>query len=121
MSFFSTTWCTPRTASSWFEPSGPTSRMPPARCSKMSKVREVCRHIRSKNAGPFWVTIDLFFRNEEVYRLYGTDPSLVKRLPVDALRMIKISFPRAKPQGWMGERDMHAGQHYARLLDVEIG
>jgi len=102
----------------------------------MSKVGEVCRHIRSKNAGPFWVTIDLFFRNEELYRryrdtlalgpevierLYGTDPDLVKRLPVDALRMVKISFPRAKPQGWMGERDMHAGQHYARLLDVEIG
>jgi hypothetical protein len=35
--------------------------------------------------------------------------------------MLKISFPRKKPQGWMGERDMHAGQHYARLLDVEIG
>ena len=102
----------------------------------MSKVGEVCRHIRSKNAGPFWVTIDLFFRNEELYRryrdtpalgpevierLYGTDPDQVKRLPVDALRMVKISFPRAKPQGWMGERDMHAGQHYARLLDVEIG
>jgi hypothetical protein len=102
----------------------------------MSKVREVCRHIRSKNAGPFWVTIDLFFRNEElsrryrdtpalgpevIERLYGTDSGLVKRLPVDALRMVKISFPRGKPQGWMGERDMHAGQHYARLLDVEIG
>jgi len=102
----------------------------------MSKVGEVCRHIRSKNAGPFWVTIDLFFRNEELYRryrdtpalgpevierLYGTDPSLVKRLPVDALLMVKISFPRGKPQGWMGERDMHAGQHYARLLDIEIG
>jgi Domain of unknown function (DUF4387) len=40
---------------------------------------------------------------------------------VDTLRVIKISFPRAKPQGWMGERDMHAGQYYARLLDVDIG
>jgi len=85
---------------------------------------------------PFWVTIDLFFPQrgtlpplpryaalgpEVIERLYGTDPGLVKRLPVDALRMVKISFRRAKPQGWMGERDMHAGQHYARLLDVEIG
>ena len=102
----------------------------------MSTVAEVCRHVRSKNAGPFWVTIDLFFRDEELYRrfrdaptlgselferLYGADANLVKRLPVDNLRVLKISFPRAKPQGWMGERDMHAGQHYARLLDVEIG
>jgi hypothetical protein len=102
----------------------------------MSKVGEVCRHVRSKNAGPFWITVDLFFRNEELFRryrdtpalgpelferLYGTDPSLVRRLPVDNLRMVKISFPRLKPQGWMQERDMHAGQQYARLLDVEIG
>jgi hypothetical protein len=102
----------------------------------MPKVSDVCRHVRSKNAGPFWVTVDLFFRDEELFRryrdapalgpelfgrLYGTDPDLVKRLPVDTLRVLKISFPRAKPQGWMGERDMHAGQHYARLLDVDIG
>jgi hypothetical protein len=102
----------------------------------MPKVSDVCRHVRSKNAGPFWVTVDLFFRDEELFRryrdapalgpelferLYGTDPGLVKRLPVDTLRVIKFSFPRAKPQGWMGERDMHAGQHYARLLDVDIG
>jgi len=102
----------------------------------MAKLAEVCRHIRSKNAGPFWVTIDLFFASEALFRryrdtpvlgpelferLYGTDPSLVKRLPVEKLRMIKISYPRPHPQGWMGERDMHAGQQYARLLDVEVG
>jgi Domain of unknown function (DUF4387) len=102
----------------------------------MARVAEVCRHVRSKNAGPFWVTVDFFFRNEELFcryrdapalapeafaRLYDTDPKLIKRLHVDNLHMIKISFPRAKPQGWMGERDMHAGQHYARLLDVELG
>lgn len=102
----------------------------------MSRLSEVCRHVRSKNAGPFWITIDLFFRNEELFRryrdapalggelferLYGADPKHVKRLPVDNLRVIKISFPRTRPQGWMGERDMHGGQHYARLLDIEIG
>ena len=102
----------------------------------MSKLGEVCRHVRSKNAGPFWVTVDLFFRSDEIFRryrdsptlgaelferLYGADPKLVKRLPVDNLHVIKISFPRARPQGWMGERDMHGGQQYARLLDIEIG
>jgi hypothetical protein len=35
--------------------------------------------------------------------------------------MIKISYPRPHPQGWRGERDMHGGQQFARLLDVEIG
>jgi|SRR5579859_1490906 len=101
----------------------------------MPKLKEICRHVRSKNAGPFWVTVDLFFEGEETYRRYrdsprlgtdlfakafGTDPTQVKRIPVDSLRMIKISYPRTKPQGWDGERDMHSGQQYARLLDVEI-
>jgi hypothetical protein len=91
--------------------------------------------VRSKNAGPFWVTVDLFFNGEDSYRqyrdtptlngelfnkLYGTDPSSVKRIPVDSLRMIKISYARPKPQGWKGERDMHAGQQFARLLDIEL-
>lgn len=101
----------------------------------MPKIAEICRHVRSKNAGPFWVTVDLFFADEEQYRryrdapelgpelferLYGTDAKLVKRLPVDSLRMIKISYPRPQPQGWMQERDMHAGQQFARLLEVDV-
>jgi hypothetical protein len=102
----------------------------------MSNIGEVCRHVRSKNAGPFWITVDLFFDGEDSFaryrdsaalgpelfqRLFGADPALVKRLPVDSLHMIKISYPRPGPQGWGGERDMHGGQQFARLLDVDIG
>ncbi len=102
----------------------------------MPKISEVCRHIRSKNAGPFWVTVDLFFLDEQSYaqyhaspalspqlfqRLFGADPALVKYVPVPTLKMVKISYPRTNPQGWMGERDMHAGQQFARLLDVNLG
>ena len=101
----------------------------------MPKLGDICRHVRSKNAGPFWVTVDLFFGSEETYkryrdtpslgpdvfaRLFGTDPDHVKRIPVDNLHVIKISYPRPNPQGWMQERDMHAGQQFARLLDLEI-
>ena len=102
----------------------------------MAKVRDVCRHVRSKNAGPFWVTIDLFFDGPETFRrysqcealgpelfkaLYGADPTLVKRMPVESLSMVKISYPRVSPQGGIVERDMHCGQQFVRLLDVEIG
>jgi hypothetical protein len=102
----------------------------------MSKIGEVCRQVRSKNAGPFWVTIDFFFDGEEKFRQYrdapalgpelferqfGTNPNLVKRVPVDRLHMIKISYPRPNPQGWIRERDMHAGQQFARLLEIDIG
>lgn len=102
----------------------------------MPRLRDVCRHIRSKNAGPFWITVDLFFRDDDAYRsykndpnigagtfarLYGADESLIKVIQVDSLRVIKVSYPRPKPQGWRGERDMHAGQQYVSLLDVELG
>ena len=101
----------------------------------MAKIRDVCAHVRSKNAGPFWITVDFFFASDEDYRryrdsptlgpalfarLYQADPQLVKRFAVDSLCIIKISFARPHPQGWMHERDMHAGQQYVRLLDVVL-
>lgn len=102
----------------------------------MPKVRDVCRHLRSKQAGPYWVTFDIFFDGADNFRryhdspalspelfarLYGTDPAMVKRIPVPDLEVLKISYPRATPQGGMVERDMHSGQQYVRLLDVELG
>jgi hypothetical protein len=101
----------------------------------MAKVRDVCRHVRSKNAGAFWVTIDLFFDGQDNYQrysqsealapaaiasLYDTDPARVKRMPVESLAMVKISYPRPSPQGGIVERDMHSGQQFVRLLGVEL-
>ncbi len=101
----------------------------------MPKLRDVCRHIRSKNAGPFWVTVDLFFNDAEAYARYSKDPNLsptlieslfgtsandVKIFHLDTLHAVKISYPRIHPQGWRGERDMHSGQQCYRLFDVKI-
>ncbi len=101
----------------------------------MLTVSDVCRHVRSKNAGPFWVTIDLFFDGTDNYlkycdsealqaqaiaSLYGADPALVKRASVDSLNVLKISYPRVTPQGGVVERDMHSGQQFVRLLDVVL-
>lgn len=101
----------------------------------MPTVNDVCHLVRSKNAGPFWVTIDLFFDGPETFqryagsqalgastfaRLFGADPALVKRFPVERLHMVKVSYPRSSPQGGMVERDLHCGQQYVRLLDVEL-
>lgn len=101
----------------------------------MPKLKDVCRHVRSKNAGPYWVTFDLFFDgpgNFQTYhdhpalgpdlfhRLFGADPSLVRHYPVPSLNMVKISHARTSPQGGVVERDMHCGQQFVRLLDVEL-
>ncbi|MDR6530208.1 hypothetical protein J2800_000944 [Caulobacter rhizosphaerae] len=101
----------------------------------MTTVRDVCRHVRSKNAGPYWVTFDLFFDGAESFalyqdspalgpqafeRLFGADPALVRRYPVPDLNVVKISYARTAPQGGMVERDMHCGQQFVRLLDVKL-
>jgi len=101
----------------------------------MARLRDVCRYVRSKNAGPFWITLDLFFDGEENYarfrdapalspeavaRIYGVDPGEVRRYLVDSLQVLKLSYPRGAPQGGARERDMHGGQQYVRLLDVEL-
>jgi hypothetical protein len=102
----------------------------------MAKVREVCSSVRSKNAGPYWVTIDMVFRDDAAFETYAHSPELgrgafarlyevpedqCKLFLVPSLRVLKVSFPRRHPQGGMVERDMHAGQQYVRLLDLELG
>ena len=101
----------------------------------MPKLSEVCSHVRSKNAGPFWITLDLSFPDKTSFdryahapqlqpaaigALYGVDAAMVKHFPVADLAVLKISYPRRKPQGGAMERDMHGGQQYVRLLDVEL-
>ena len=101
----------------------------------MPKLKDVARHVRSKNAGPFWITIDIFFRSDDDFRryasssalgskavgaLYGIPVHLLKRFEVPELLVVKLSYPREKPQGGAFERDMHGGQQYVRLLDVEV-
>jgi hypothetical protein len=101
----------------------------------MPRLSEVCRHVRSKNAGPFWITVDLFFKDaahydrwaasralqpDAVARLFDVAASHVKRFEVPQLQVLKLSYPRPVPQGGVHERDMHGGQQYVRLLDVEL-
>jgi hypothetical protein len=102
----------------------------------MPKVKEVCRHVRSKVAGPFWVTIDLMFDSQENYDRYAQSPALsaesiaaiyqvvpetISLYPIPQLRVLKISYPRRSPQGSIEERDLHSGQQYTYLLNVELG
>lgn len=91
--------------------------------------------IRSKNAGPFWITFDIVFENVEDFERVVCAKVLTKewisgtyKIPQDTLifveipaaRAIKFSFPRPRIQGDLGETDMYSGQQYAPLLDLQI-
>lgn len=101
----------------------------------MTRIADVCDLVRSKNAGPFWITIDLFFDGPDMFARYGRSPNLnvrtfarhyevdaaqIRLFFVESLALLKISFPRRTPQGGMMERDLHGGQQFVRLLDLEL-
>ncbi|KOV93743.1 DUF4387 domain-containing protein [Streptomyces sp. NRRL B-3648] len=102
----------------------------------MTQLSEVATDIRSKNAGPFWITVDVFLPDEETYHRattssltdplaigaqFSVDPDHIRVFPLPELRVIKISLPRPRAQGSRGERDMHAGQQFVPLLGIHIG
>jgi hypothetical protein len=93
-------------------------------------IADLALEVRSKNAGPFWVTMELFMRDTAGYtivadpgylnaaviaRLYGVDAETVQIFRIPALDVVKISFPRQVPQGSLRDRDIHAGQHHVPL------
>jgi len=98
-------------------------------------LADLALEVRSKNAGPFWVTMELFMRDEEGYRiaadegfldervvaeLYQVDQSTIQIFRIPALRVVKISFPRPVSQGSLRDRDMHAGQHHVPLALLRV-
>ena len=101
----------------------------------MPIVKDICRHVRSKNAGPFWVTIDLFFKDAShfekysedsalsgvaIARVVGVEPAKMKRFVVPSLFVVKYSYPRALPQGGTIERDLHSGQQFVPIMFVPL-
>ena len=101
----------------------------------MARLGDLAGLIRSKNAGPFQLTIDIMFGDEDVYRrvctsgvisraliagLYRVPVERVQFFEVDNALAIKASIPRPIIQGDVGDSDSHGGQQYAPLVDIEI-
>ena len=101
----------------------------------MTSLKDLALNIRTKNAGPFWVTADVFFEVAANYQrakrsMAFTPESLSAHLQVskddlqifaiDELKVIRFSFPRGTPQGGVCERDMHSGQRFVDFLEIDI-
>lgn len=100
------------------------------------KLHKLARMIRSKNAGPMWVTIDVIFRNEDDYRralkspvftkgyladLFGVDEDRIDRvIAFDPGLAIKFNLRRTEPAGSWGDEDMYGTQYYVPLVDVSV-
>lgn len=99
----------------------------------MKKVEKIVKYIRSKNAGPFWLTIDAFCNTvEETKRVsaafererefiahaYHVKPDDLQIFCLNHIQVAKISLPRVPIEGCRNELDMHGGQQYVSLLDI---
>jgi hypothetical protein len=103
--------------------------------STATTLGDLAQLIRTKNAGPFWLTVDVFFHNHTDYARvanaavlttqtlaehYGVDATTVRLFHLPAINVIKASFPRPTIQGSFADRDIHAGQQHVPLLPLPI-
>jgi len=101
----------------------------------MTKLGNIAKLIRSKNAGPFELTIDIMFGNETDYykvkrsnvinsalisSLYKTNTDDIRTEYFDPAWSIKISIPRPQTSGSLKDADIYGGQQYGPLVDIEI-
>ncbi len=99
-------------------------------------LREVARVIRSKNSGPYELTLDVIFPEAETYRrvkeagvftrelvarLYGVPvEKVLKLVHYDPAFAVKATLVRPVVSGAVGETDVYGAQQHAPLLDLEL-
>ena len=99
----------------------------------MARIGDLVAAVRSKNAGPFWVTIDIFCEDRSVFESLSTALSTdrvaarlgvatesVRRFDIRDLNAIKLSVPRPVTQGSRFDRDMHGAQWAVLLAELEV-
>jgi hypothetical protein len=99
----------------------------------MAELRSVVEKVRSKNAGPFWVTVDIFcgtseafdrvidgLRTEAVASAFDCPVQIVKRFDIPDLRVVKLSIPRPEIQGAVADRDMHGAAWANVVAELEV-
>ena len=99
----------------------------------MTALRDLVLKVRSKNAGPFWVTLDVFCGSAEAFEtvrsrvsaadvaaLFQVDATGIKRFEIASLNVVKFSVPRPVVQGDRYDRDMHGAQWAVLLGGLEL-
>ena len=96
-------------------------------------LSELARVIRSKNAGPTLLTVDVLFADEAAFARgsaalsvdavaarYGRAMRDIDVIAVPGACAVKIVMPRSVPAGAPGDRDAYGAQQHAPLLDLAV-
>ena len=96
-------------------------------------LADLAQVIRSKNAGPTQLTIDVFLRDAQAYDLAARSPALscaavaaryglpehqVQRHLLAGIQAIKYVLPRAIVAGSPGDGDVYGAQQHGPMLDI---
>lgn len=101
----------------------------------MARLDQIARVIRSKNAGPFCLTLDILFGDEASYQrvvaanvitpekmaaLYGQPLANVQVYQHAQARAMKVSIVRPTPAGSVKDTDLYGAQQHVLLYPLEI-
>lgn len=97
------------------------------------KLIDYTNVLRSKNAGPLFITFDLIFKTDEdmdcieknltkedIKKAYGVDTSKIDIITYRQVKSIKISFPRKEISGSILDNDIYGCQMHMPLANIEI-
>lgn len=101
----------------------------------LATLEDLCTIMRSKNAGPFQLSVDFLFSNKENYEkvkksrvltkklvadLYHLKPEIVQIYEFDPANAIKITIPRTYSSGEPNDYDVYGAQQHVPLSRIEI-
>lgn len=103
---------------------------------KKRNILQVARVIRSKNSGPFELTLDIMFKEKRYFdlfrekkiitarkiaRLYRIPESdVLKIVYFEPSQAIKVTIKRKIPSGAPGDTDIYGAQQHVPLFDLEF-
>lgn len=99
----------------------------------MKKLIDYTKILRSKNAGPLFITFDLIFNNktdmeyvsanlkkENVAEAYDIEASKIDIISYGVVNSIKITFPRKNVSGAAEDSDIYGCQQHMPLANIII-
>ena len=99
----------------------------------MKKLVDYTKILRSKNAGPLFITFDLIFSGSDemdyvlekltksdVAMAYGIDEKEIDIIAYKVVNSIKITFPRRNISGSLCDSDIYGCQMHMPLANIEI-
>jgi len=107
-----------------------------AEVTVMKTLYDIAKVVRSKNAGPFSITLDVLFDSPEIYhkikeqnlinrpliaKLYQIpEQSITDLVYFDQAYGIKVTYNRRISSGTVGDRDVYGAQQHAPLMLLPV-